>query len=607
MRESGRLQIGPGAMIRGFVFVVLAIASVAAPACAQADSEHEKSWTSCLDSNPDIAVKACTSLIDSHADKPADLATAFNNRGSAFYRKGEFDQAIKDLNQAIQLRPAYAQAFNNRGNAYLRTHQYDLAIKDFSQAISLKPDNAPGHGDLTPSDTASMFNNRGIAYLQEGAYNLAILDFNEAIRLNPNGADAFYNRGIAYGDGGDYESAAGDFTKAIQLNPKNALTLYARGVAKQNLHDAAGAEADKTAARQIDPDVGGKGAKSMAPAHTVVAPAAQAQIQYSSVPDCALLPDSSANQAQSAYGAPLRTYVDDSFEELKKAVPALRGVRLGEGLNATDGTAAAPAGDRTKSILNQTSSVTADLFHRIPNLIAKEDVQQAVFPSGQRVLGIQGGRRPSFAGESLNETQYHNRVYGYRIVPKRESGHDDALDEFRTDNHDRPIADPDKDPETPRSTGFATSWLFFVPGNLPGSRFRYIGQQKIGNHETYVVVFAQIPEHTNMDVIVHTRTGGCAAYSQGLAWIDESTYQIVRMQTDLLHPIASLQLDQLRSVLNYGDVKIQGLNLTLWLPSDVETTWSSGNLAGDEVHRYSNYRLFASTVTILPPDQTSSQ
>jgi hypothetical protein len=279
---------------------------------------------------------------------------------------------------------------------------------------------------------------------------------------------------------------------------------------------------------------------------------------------------------------------------------------LDEGLNATDGTTAAPAGDRTTTILNRTSSVTAEMLHRIPNLIAKEDVQQTIVPAGLRLVNM-GGNWPQFAGESLNGTHHHNSVYNYRIVPKGNAGRDDALNEFRTDNHDHPIADPDKDPDSPRSTGFATSWLFFVPGNPPESRFRYLGQQKVGNHETYVVAFAQIPGRTHMDTVVHTPTGGCATYSQGLAWIDQSTYRIVRMQTDLLYPIASLQMDRLSSVLNYGEVKIKALDLTLWLPSDVETTWTSGNRAGDEIHKYSNYRLFVSTMTILPPDQTTSQ
>jgi hypothetical protein len=327
----------------------------------------------------------------------------------------------------------------------------------------------------------------------------------------------------------------------------------------------------------------------------------QAQMQYPSVPNCALASDSSASKA---HGATVRSYIDDSFEELKKAVPALHGVKFDEGSNASEGTRAA---DRTKSILEQTSSVTAEMFHRIPNLIAKEEVEQTIVSSGQLLLGSAGGKGPQYAGHSLNDPQYHNKVYSYRIVPKGNADLDEAIDEFRTDSHDHPIADPDRDPDTPRTTGFATSWLFFVPGNLLESRFRYLGEQKIGNRETYVMAFAQIPGHTHMDTVVHTPGGGCSTYSQGLAWIDESTYRIVRMQTDLLYPITSVRLDQLRSVLNYSEVKIQKLDLALWLPSEVETTWTSGDRAGDEIHRYSNYRLFASSMTILPADQTSSQ
>jgi hypothetical protein len=277
-------------------------------------------------------------------------------------------------------------------------------------------------------------------------------------------------------------------------------------------------------------------------------------------------------------------------------------VKFDEGATAADSAAA----NRTASILDKTSAVTAEMMQRIPNLIAKEDVQQAIANSGQRYVRL-GGSWPQSAGEPVNGTALHNSVYNYRIVHKGNASLDEALDEFRTDRHDHVISDPDSDPDSPRSLGFATSWLFFVPDNLKESRFRYLGEQKIGNYETYVVAFAQIPGHTHMDTVVHTPSGGCSTYSQGLAWIDKTTYRIVREQTDLLYPITSVELDQLRSVLNYGEVKIKKLGLTLWLPSEVETSWVSGQRTEDELHQYSDYRLFVSTVTILPPDQTSPQ
>ncbi len=54
----------------------------------------------------------------------------------------EHDRAIRDYDQAIRLKPDYANAFNNRGNAYADKGEYDRAISDYDQAIRLKPDYA---------------------------------------------------------------------------------------------------------------------------------------------------------------------------------------------------------------------------------------------------------------------------------------------------------------------------------------------------------------------------------------------------------------------------------------------------------------------------------
>jgi tetratricopeptide (TPR) repeat protein len=49
------------------------------------------------------------------------------NRGMAYGNKGEFDKAIADFTEAIQLDPKLAQAYNNRGVAYYFSGQYDKA------------------------------------------------------------------------------------------------------------------------------------------------------------------------------------------------------------------------------------------------------------------------------------------------------------------------------------------------------------------------------------------------------------------------------------------------------------------------------------------------
>jgi len=62
-------------------------------------------------------------------------AKAFFNRGIAHYFKSEFDQAIVDYTQAIQLYPKYVNAYINRGFTYIYKDEYDQAIVDYTQAI----------------------------------------------------------------------------------------------------------------------------------------------------------------------------------------------------------------------------------------------------------------------------------------------------------------------------------------------------------------------------------------------------------------------------------------------------------------------------------------
>ena len=51
-----------------------------------------------------------------HCYEP-DFAIAHGNLGSCYYDLGDFNNAIKSFNYAIQLEPNFADAYNNLGNA----------------------------------------------------------------------------------------------------------------------------------------------------------------------------------------------------------------------------------------------------------------------------------------------------------------------------------------------------------------------------------------------------------------------------------------------------------------------------------------------------------
>lgn len=168
-------------------------------------------------------------------------AEAYNNRGVAYAKKGEYDLAIEDFNKALELNPKYVEAYNNRGNAYGKKGEYDKAIADFTRVIELNP------------QYAEVYYTRGAAYAIKCEYELAIADFNKVIELNPKDARVYNNRGNAYAIKGEYDKAIGDFTKAIELNPKDAEVYYTRGTAYAANGDYDRAIADYNKAIELNP------------------------------------------------------------------------------------------------------------------------------------------------------------------------------------------------------------------------------------------------------------------------------------------------------------------------------------------------------------------
>ncbi len=64
-------------------------------------------------------------------------AKAYLNRGVAYQRKSQYDQAISDYTKALEINPRYALAYYNRALAYENTGQYDKAWEDVDKAQDL--------------------------------------------------------------------------------------------------------------------------------------------------------------------------------------------------------------------------------------------------------------------------------------------------------------------------------------------------------------------------------------------------------------------------------------------------------------------------------------
>ncbi len=132
---------------------------------------------------------------------------AHSNLGNALAKKGQIDEAIRQLQAALRLKPDFANAYNNLGYALFQKGQMDEAIRQFEQAIRLEPVYADAH------------NNLGYALFREGEMDEAIRQYQEALRLKPDLAEAHSNLGKALGRKGQTDEAIRQLHQAIRLKP----------------------------------------------------------------------------------------------------------------------------------------------------------------------------------------------------------------------------------------------------------------------------------------------------------------------------------------------------------------------------------------------------
>lgn len=206
---------------------------------------------------------------------PYDAIT-YNNRGVIYYDLGDMRRAIADFDQALAIDTHHATIYANRGTVRAELGDHQGAIADYTCAIEQHPtDNITYNhrgllrsrlGDrqgaiadytvaiqLRPNDDVAYFN-RGAARASLGDYEGAIADYSQAIRINPYFANAHNNRGFAQQKLGNWEAAIADFTQAIRISPNFTNAYNNRGITRSKLGDFQGAIADFDHVIRINPD-----------------------------------------------------------------------------------------------------------------------------------------------------------------------------------------------------------------------------------------------------------------------------------------------------------------------------------------------------------------
>lgn len=71
------------------------------------------------------------------------------NAGVSLAREGRLDSAADEFQEAIKLKPDYAEAYDQLGLVYAKKGQYNLAVELVEEAVRLKPDYANAYDNLS--------------------------------------------------------------------------------------------------------------------------------------------------------------------------------------------------------------------------------------------------------------------------------------------------------------------------------------------------------------------------------------------------------------------------------------------------------------------------
>ena len=126
------------------------------------------------------------------------------------------------------------------------------------------------------------------------------------------------------------------------------------------------------------------------------------------------------------------------------------------------------------------------------------------------------------------------------------------------------------------TSGAFSAMLCFHPSRQGESSFRFLGEQLVDGHKTYVVVFAQRAGSGEPIGLIRSAGGqsSISTFLQGIAWVDSTTNQIVRLRTDVGPPSLDAAMWSLSSDFLYHEVELPLFTSSLWVPDNVVVSMS---------------------------------
>jgi tetratricopeptide (TPR) repeat protein len=129
--------------------------------------------------------------------------TTYFAHGLLLERQKQFERAITQYRQALEIDPTYVNARNHLGMVLNQLDRHSEATAEFQLAVQQQP------------DSAQLYNNLGFSLYLQKQYRDAIESFSRSLDIAPGFGRAHMNLGLAYGKLGEFDVALEHFRNAV--------------------------------------------------------------------------------------------------------------------------------------------------------------------------------------------------------------------------------------------------------------------------------------------------------------------------------------------------------------------------------------------------------
>lgn len=467
-------------------------------------------------------------------------------------REGKLPEARKHLDAALRLAPTHPDVNYLFGIYSTQMNDWREAEKYWMKAVEFYPQHVPAQVSL------------GDALLRENKAEEAAAHLKKALEADPNSWRAHAFLADAELRMGSPEQAVKDAEQAIKLGHERAAPvrpLLARALAAQGNRERAiqilemqvrESPSDKAAQRELSAL---RTQQMMSRASR--SDSAEAGSSAGHMPDPAGVPATKKREAIPApvLGEPpvpsnwLPPDIDEKVPPVEAGVPCA--------LN---------------EVIEKAGKRVQEFVHSVDHFTATESLlHETVLPWG--LMGAAEKRKFSYVA-SIQEVRP-----GILSVSEYRDGRL-AYNNF---------------PEGIATLGLPALVLIFHPYHAANYDMRCEGLARWEGRLAWQVRFQQRADKPIRDRVYRFGDSGVShpVALKGRAWIAADTYQIVRLETDIVAPLPEIRLLADRTILDYGAVHFSKDNVDLWLPKRAEVFSDRRGRRYHRVHSFSDYMLFS--------------